>query len=513
MPARTLPAKIRSLFTSFLLVLFFVPGLVLAQAGFDDDRVMLQGFYWESYRHGMPERFPEYGPKRWYDIVKAQAPAIRAGRFDLIWLPPPSFAGEISAGYNPREYFNLGNTYGTLEQHRAMLEALLQNGIEPVADIVINHRDGVKGWADFKNPDWGTWAITAGDECFVNPGSEVYQTPAAQRGAAEESPAPYSGHGGTTYAYDSFRDIDHTNATVRRDIIRYLLQLQSLGYRGWRYDMVHGYHARWIAVYNRATKPTFSVGEYDWAAHPEQRGWIWHTAVTPGELATAGSVFDFTSFFTLKDNKGNYGALYGYGNGIGMVGDTTDGHAWKNRAVTFVKNHDTGYRTNEDGSAQQNHESDDFLNDWQVEQAYAYILTHPGVPTVFWAHYFDWGQDLRNKLTALVNARKVAGVHAGSTVHTQQNARRKGVYAAFVTGRHGDLYVRIGGSDMDWQPFFSGYQDYREYAAGSGWKVWVKIPGNPQVLQAPLKGELPVPDYHEASWFEVPDAWLESVSQ
>jgi hypothetical protein len=26
--------------------------LVAAQAGFDDDRVMPQGFYWESYRHG-----------------------------------------------------------------------------------------------------------------------------------------------------------------------------------------------------------------------------------------------------------------------------------------------------------------------------------------------------------------------------------------------------------------------------------------------------------------------------
>ena len=31
---------------------------VFAQAGFDDDRVMLQGFYWESYRHGT-DRFVE----------------------------------------------------------------------------------------------------------------------------------------------------------------------------------------------------------------------------------------------------------------------------------------------------------------------------------------------------------------------------------------------------------------------------------------------------------------------
>ncbi len=103
---------------------------------------MLQGFYWESYRHGHPERFSSYGDKTWYRIVGEQAPTIREARFDLIWLPPPSFAGQYSAGYNPKEYFNLANSYGDAGAHRAMLEALLANGVEPIADIVINHRDG-----------------------------------------------------------------------------------------------------------------------------------------------------------------------------------------------------------------------------------------------------------------------------------------------------------------------------------------------------------------------------------
>ena len=49
-----------------------------AQSGFEDDRVMLQGFYWESYRHGHPEKFPNYGDKHWYVIVQSLAPAIRA---------------------------------------------------------------------------------------------------------------------------------------------------------------------------------------------------------------------------------------------------------------------------------------------------------------------------------------------------------------------------------------------------------------------------------------------------
>jgi alpha-amylase len=181
-----------------------------------------------------------------------------------------------------------------------------------------------------------------------------------------------------------------------------------------------------------------------------------------------------------------------------MVADSTDGLPWKNRAVTFVQNHDLGYRTEEDGTPQKGHESDKFANNWQVEQAYAHVLTHPGVPTVFWKHYFDWGSDLQNKIRALINARKVAGVHAGSNVDTQDNARLNGVYAARIVGRHGALYVRIGGNDESWNPSQSNYSDYREYAQGAGWKVWVGLPGNPQFQEAPLKSALPIPAYKPA---------------
>jgi alpha-amylase len=186
------------------------------------------------------------------------------------------------------------------------------------------------------------------------------------------------------------------------------------------------------------------------------------------------------------------------------VGDTTDGLPWKNRAVTFLENHDTGYRTKEDGTPEPGHQFDSFANNWQVEQAYAQILTHPGVPSVYWKHYFDWGSDLQNKIRALINARKVAGINAGSQVDLQENAKYSGVYAARITGRSGELYVRIGGSDQQWQPSASGYSDYREYAQGAGWKVWVKLPGNPPVQQASLRSALPVPQYRPPDQIQLP---------
>lgn len=497
-----------TVFVLMALSLLWPRNCALAQAGFDDDRVMMQGFYWESYRHGDPDH-PEFGDKRWYVIVSDNADVIRAGRFDLIWLPPPSFAGDPSAGYNPKELYRLDNCYGSFDQHRAMLEALLKKGIEPVADVVINHRDGTTGWADFTNPDWDLSAITQDDEAFSNPASGVAGAPISERGNPEESNEPYGNSGARAYAYGDFRDIDHTNKQVRLDIIRYLLLLKGMGYRGWRYDMVHGYHARHVALYNRRSNPTFSVGEYDWSKQAEWRGWAWATATTTDDLKAASSVFDFTTQFSLKDNKANYVAWTGFGNGLGLLGDNTDGIPWKNRAVTFVENHDTGYRTNEDGTPQHDHKFDSFANTWEVEQAYAYILTHPGVPCVYWKHYFDWGDVLRNRIRALVNARKVAGVTSGSNLYPQSNARSRGVYAALIVGKDGPLYVRIGGSDADWQPSDSNYRDYREYAYGAGWKVWVGLPGNPDVKQAALKPALPIPMYKDAVDIDVPAEWAD----
>ena len=505
------PFGVKAQLPLILFVLFLLtPCFPLhAQAPLDDGRVMLQGFYWESHRYGHPDRFPQFGTKHWYEIVRADAADIQRGRFDLVWLPPPCYAGDNSAGYNPKQYFNLNNDYGTFAQQRALLTTLRQDGVEPVADIVINHRDGTGGWTDFKNPDWGLWSICGDDEAFSNPASSAFNTPLALRGAPEEAPTPY-GADKTTYAYPDFRDIDHTNRQVRRDILRYLLELKSAGYRGWRYDMVHGYHARWVALYNKRTQPTFSVGEYDWSKEGEQRGWSWWTATKPGDLGTSSAVFDFTTMFRLKDSKGNYGAWYGQGNGLGLMGDTTDGVAWKQRAVTFLENHDTGYRTQDDGLPQPDHGFDSFANTWEVEQGYAYILTHPGVPCVYWKHYFEWGADLHDKIRALINARKIAGVNAGSALNTQDNARRKGIYAARVQGKSGALYVRIGGSDADWQPSDSGYTGTREYAVGASWKVWVALSGNPPVRQAALPAALPAPPpYQSGDTIQVPDAWLD----
>ena len=73
----------------------------------------------------------------------------------------------------------------------------------------------------------------------------------------------------------------------------------------------------------------------------------------------------------------------------------------------------------------------------------------------------------------------------------------------------GDLYVRIGGDDAKWQPSNSGFSNYREYAAGTGWKVWVSLPGNPDVQQTPVRAAFAVPAYQASETISVPDNLLE----
>jgi hypothetical protein len=49
-----------------------------------------------------------------------------------------------------------------------------------------------------------------------------------------------------------------------------------------------------------------------------------------------------------------------------------------------------------------------------VEQGYAYILTHPGTPCVFWDHLQD--QRMRDVVSRLIDLRRRTGIHCRSKV-------------------------------------------------------------------------------------------------
>lgn len=112
--------------------------------------------------------------------------------------------------------------------------------------------------------------------------------------------------------------------------------------------------------------------------------------------------------------------------------------------VTFVDNHDTG--PSQSCSAGQNH--------WpvpcgKVMQGYAYILTHPGIPTVYYPHVYDW--NLRSAIKTLISLRKEKGIRSTASVAIQR--ADQGLYAAIING---NLAMKIGPNS--WSP-------------GSGWTL------------------------------------------
>ncbi len=400
-----------------LIFALFATSYYLTAQRTNDDRVMLQGFYWESAANN---------PNNWYNIINNASQEISDMGIDIIWLPPPSDAGSLE-GYLPRELNNFANNYGSIQAHIDMLNTLNSKGIEPVADIVINHRVGSTNYVDFTNPAWGTDAITSNDEVWSVP--EYYNT----------NPR---GNNDTGTSYEAARDIDHTKTYVQNSIIDFLNNLKNIGYKGWRYDFVHGFDEYYFRLYNGATNPTYSVGENFNSNKQVIQDWI---------NGTGSAAFDFPTYFTLKSviRDNNYSYLNNNGEPSGGIG-------WDPRNnTTFVENHDTPrYDT-----------PNNVLNAGNVVQTYAYLLTHPGVPCVYWPHLFDWGDTVKGEITNLISIRKEAGIHSQSntSIQTAQN----GLYAAITNGNNYDVAVKMGPNN--WSP--SG-QNWNLVASGNNYAVW-----------------------------------------
>jgi hypothetical protein len=104
-----------------------------------------------------------------------------------------------------------------------MLTNMNSRGVYPIADVVVNHRNGTTGWTDFTNPTWGCETICSNDDA-ANP-ANVY-TGCRPSGAAD-----------TGEEFKGSRDLDHTNLTVQNGVKDFLSRLKALGFKGWRWDV------------------------------------------------------------------------------------------------------------------------------------------------------------------------------------------------------------------------------------------------------------------------------------
>jgi len=389
--------------------------------------ILFQGFHWNSANGGL------------YADLQAKAADLKALGITHVWFPPASDSA-AKEGYLPRQLYKLDSNYGSSAALSSATAALNAQGIKSVADVVINHRVGTANWADFTNPTWGCSAVVNNDEWTGRCGNAD------------------SGDG-----YSAARDLDHSQAAVQNDLKYYVgTVLKNAGFSGIRYDYSKGYAASYAGLYHDAMAPNFCVGEtwtnLDFNNVDAHRQLLMN--YVNGTGGKCGS-FDFTTKGLLNQalSYNEYGRLKdGAGKPAGGIG------WWSQKMVTFVDNHDTG--PSESCSVGQNH--------WpvpcdKVMQGYAYVLTHPGIPSVYYPHVYNWG--LKASIQALISARKAAGVNSTSAVNIK--AAQNGLYAAEITGSAYNLAMKIGPNA--WDPGAG----WTMVTSGSNYAVWKKTETQP----------------------------------
>ena len=380
--------------------------------------VMLQCFYWDSYADR------GYGNTKWLFLLGEAGTTgdqlTEIGQwFDLVWLPPMSKATG-GTGYLPICYSNLSGQWGSKENLAKVVSRLHVNGAKVVADIVINHVAGSSGWCTFAKMNFGEYGVFEPQASWICSTDEMNTDPEAGDCNGKATGAADDGYGPEAN-YDSGRDWDHCSTQVRDMFKAYLTWLRNdIHIDGFRYDYCKGFHNSHINEYNSAAKAYFSVMEY----------WDGDVNVLQSHLNDAGwntCTFDFATKYQAFNNgiASNY---YQGLKGAGLLG------AGKSRyAVTFLDSHDSFQRDDNEFCGLGN----SMKYPGKIQQCYAYLLSMPGIPCVFYPHWVKFKEQLK----PMINARYKTGVHSESAVSDEAG---DGYYKATVTGTNGEIRVLIG---------------------------------------------------------------------
>ncbi|KAL5219930.1 hypothetical protein ABZP36_024643 [Zizania latifolia] len=387
--------------------------------------IVCQGFNWESHKSG-----------KWYVELGTKAKELSSLGFTIVWAPPPTDSVSPE-GYMPTDLYNLNSRYGTIEELKEVVKKFHGAGMKVLGDAVLNHR-----CAQFQNQN-GVWNIFGGRLNWDD------------RAVVADDPH-FHGRGSKSSG-DNFHaapNIDHSQEFVRSDLKEWLCWMRKeVGYDGWRLDFVRGFWGGYVKDYLEASEPYFAVGEYwdslsytygemdyNQDAHRQRIvDWINATNGTAGafDVTTKGilhAVLERSEYWRLSDEKGRPPGVLGW---------------WPSRAVTFIENHDTG--------STQGH--------WRFPfgmevQGYAYILTHPGTPAVFYDHIFS---HLHPEIAKLISIRRRQKIHCRSKIKILK--AEGNVYSAEIDER---VTMKIGSGHFE--P--SGPINWVVAAEGQGYKVW-----------------------------------------
>ncbi|MBR5102997.1 MAG: starch-binding protein [Muribaculaceae bacterium] len=415
--------------------------------------VMMQGFSWDNFVESQ------------WNYLEAQADEM-SQYFDLIWVPQ---SGNCNSGWNvmgymPVYWFDHNSSFGSEAELRSMIKAFKDRGTGIIADVVINHRNGLGvdgSWVDFPAETYKgkTYQLKSTDVCANDDGGKT-KTWATKEGIS------LSSNNDTGEDWDGSRDLDHKSSNVQENVKAYLkFLLDDLGYAGFRYDMVRGFSASFINTYNSYANPTYSVGE-NWTSSDAIKSWIDATS-------KKSAAFDFQFRYTVRNaiNDNNWTKLaQANGTGTGnwpLISQNFNSGSYRRYAVTFVENHDM-----QDRGTTENYTPDPIKKDTLA--ANAYMLAMPGTPCVFMPHWKAYKKEIKS----MIDARKTAGIHNMSATSTFRS--NTAYYAQQTTGTKGKILVVVGNTNSlsvsasQWIEVLSGYH-YKYYMEPKIETAWADV--------------------------------------
>lgn len=360
-----------------------------------NEGVMMQAFYWDVEPRG-----------EWWKLIEGKIDNWKNIGVNRIWLPPASkgMSGGYSMGYDPMDYFDFGNydqmgTTKTRFGSRLELESFISkahsSGIEVIADIVLNHNSGGElEFNPYRQKDTYTLFRPKSGRFFRN----------------YEDFHPNHIHDRDAEAmFFEEQDLCHERPNVKKwfwesdsSVAKYYKN--TMKFDGWRFDYVKGFDPSVVKSWIDEVGG-FSVLEV-WDGNTDYlKSWV---------DKTGSKAFDFALFYNLEQAiDGNNMQILRERNSLMKIAS--------DKAVTFVNNHDTEKETNQGnriGSAENR------------LLAYAYILTHPGYPCIF---YSDYESILdKTKLEKLIQINRSLAVGGLNVLYTDSDS-----YVAIRSGGNG----------------------------------------------------------------------------
>ena len=369
-----------------------------------ENQTLMQYFEWY---------LPEDG-QHWNRLAE-DAPNLAAKGIRKVWMPPTfKGTGSNDVGYGVYDLFDLGEfdqkgtvrtKYGLKEEYLRAIEALSQNGIEAIADVVLNHKAAadykerftvvevdpndrnveisepfeIEAWMHFAFPgrkkayndfEWHWYHFTGTDYDAKNNKSGIFLIQGDNKGWADDELVDNENG---NYDYLMYADIDFKHPEVIQNLYDWAHWfIESTGVHGFRLDAVKHIDSFFMKNFIRDITEKYGDDFYVF-------GEFWNS----DEKANNDYLENIDYRFDLVDVKLHHNLFDASKSGadydLRTIFDQTLAKNHPESAVTFVDNHDT----------QRGQALESTVEEWFKPAAYALILLREaGLPCVFYGDYY-----------------------------------------------------------------------------------------------------------------------------